>query len=130
MAVYSGKDGSLAFENAGVARVRSWSFQGSVDTLETTNLGQIAREYVPGLKSGSGSCTIYYHDDNATLASVLDNCITSGTPASGRLQLRWGGKVLAFDALINSVGLGCTTGDVMSAEVSFTMSGDYAQVSL
>lgn len=130
MAVYSGKDGSLTFDNTAVARVRNWSFQGSVDTLETTNLGQTAREYAPGLKSGGGSCTIYYHDDNTTLASVLDNCITTGDPVGGKLKLAWGAKALVFDALVNSISLGCTTGEVMSAEVSFTMTGDYQQLSL
>lgn len=130
MAVFSGKDGSLTFENAAIARVRNWSFQGNVDTLETTNLGQDAREYVPGLKSGTGSCTIYYHNDNTSLAGVLDNCITTGDPVAGAMLLKWGAKSLAFNALINSVSFACTTGEVMSADVSFTMTGDYTSASL
>ena len=47
MAVFSGKDGTLQWQNAAVTRVRNWSLQSTLDALEVTNLGQIAREYAP-----------------------------------------------------------------------------------
>ena len=130
MAVLSGKDGSLKFDGAGVARVRSWSLQGGFDTLETTNLGQIAREYVPGLKSATGSASIFYHDDNTTLQSVLDNCLTTGNPTMGAFELNYGTKSVKFNGYVNSVSFACSTGEVMSAEVSFTMSGDYTSLTI
>lgn len=130
MAVYSGKDGSMQWAGGAVARVRNWSVQANLETLETTNLGTDARDYVPGLKTATGSATIYYHDDNTSLASVLDNCINTGTPTSALLDLRWGTKRLAFNAYVTSVSITCSTGEVMSAEVSFTMTGDYSVVTL
>lgn len=130
MAVYSGKDGSLSFDGTAAARVRNWSLQASVDALETTDLGKIARTYEPGLKSATGSCTIIYHDDNTSLQTVLDNCITAATPAKGVLRLSWGSKYVSFTVLVAQVALGCTTGEVMSADISFTMDGDYTGVAL
>jgi hypothetical protein len=130
VAVLSGKDGSLKFDGTAIARVRSWSLQANVDTLETTNLGQIAREYGPGLKSASGNASIFYHDDNTSLQSVLDNCLTTGNPTIGAFELNYGTKSVKFNGYVNSVAFGCTTGEVMSAEVSFTMSGDYTSLAL
>jgi len=130
MAVFSGKDGSMQWAGGAVARVRSWSIQSNLDTLETTNLGQIAREYVPGLKSATGSASIFYHDDNASLRTLLDNCIDTGEPTSAALNLVWGTKSLTFEAYVNSVSITCNTGEVMSADISFTMTGDYSSITL
>lgn len=130
MAVFSGRDGSMEWAGGALARVRNWSVQSSLETLETTNLGNDAREYVPGLKTATGSATIYYHDDNTSLRTLLDNCIDTGTPESALLDLRWGTKRLAFNAYVTSVSITCSTGEVMSADVSFTMTGDYTTVTL
>lgn len=130
MTVLSGKDGTLQFDKTNVARVRSWSLQAGFDTLETTNLGDIARTYTPGLKSATGTASIFYHDDNASLRSLLDNCITTGDPVAGAMALYYGSKHLGFTCYVNSVAITCSTGEVMSAEISFTMSGDYVGVVL
>ena len=130
MAVFSGKDGSMQWAGGAVARVRNWSVQSTLETLETTDLGDIAREYIPGLKTATGSASIFYHDDDTSLRTLLDNCIDTGTPAAALLDLRWGTKRLSFDAYVTSVSITCSTGEVMSAEVSFTMTGDYTTVTL
>lgn len=130
MAVFSGKDGSMEWAGGAVARVRNWSVQSNLETLETTDLSHDAREYIPGLKTATGSATIYYHDDNTSLRTLLDNCIDTGTPTSALLVLRWGAKSLSFNAYVTSVSITCNTGEVMSAEVSFTMTGDYQGITL
>lgn len=130
MAVFSGRDGSMEWAGGAVARVRNWSVQSSLETLETTDLGVDAREYVPGLKTATGSATIYYHDDNTSLRTLLDNCIDTGTPTAALLDLRWGTKRLAFNAYVTSVSITCSTGEVMSADINFTMTGDYTTVTL
>lgn len=130
MAVFSGKDGTLQWQNAAVTRVRNWSLQSTLDALEVTNLGQIAREYVPGLKSATGSCTIFYHDDDVTLRWMLDNVITTGAPSNGILDLKWGAKHVEMTVLITSANITCSTGEVMTADLSFQMTGDYRIASM
>lgn len=120
----------MQWAGGAVARVRNWSVQSNLETLETTNLGDDARAYEPGLKTATGSATVYYHDDNTSLQTLIDNCITTGTPTSALLDLRWGSKRLAFNAYVTSASITCSTGEVMSAEVSFTMTGDYTTVTL
>lgn len=130
MAVFSGKDGSLTFAGTSVARVRNWSFTGNVDAMETTNLGVAARRYEPGLKSATGQASVFYHDDNDSLKNTLDNCITTGAPAKGEMQLKWDDKLLKFTCIVTSVAITCSTGEVMSADISFTMDGDYTTTTL
>ena len=130
MAVFSGRDGSLSFAGTAVSRVRNWSLTSNVDALETTDLGKIARTYEPGLKGATGQASIFYHDDNTSLQALLDNCITTGNPAKGEMLLKWGTKQLKFTCVVTSVAITCSTGEVMSAEVSFTMDGDYTTATL
>ena len=89
MAIFTGANGTVVFDGDTQVNVRNWSFTGTVDTLEITDLGDRERSYIPGLKSGTATATIMYHDDNNTLRSMLNNTITTGTPAPARLQLRF-----------------------------------------
>jgi hypothetical protein len=130
MAVYSGKDGQVEWVNTKVTRVRNWSLESSFDTLEVTDLGDDARAYVAGLKSATGSMTVFYHDDDASLSSILDNVITTGTPTAGKLELLWGAKQITVNAFINTASITCSTGEVMSAELGFTVTGDYTSYKL
>lgn len=130
MALYSGKDGVIVFGSKTQARVRNWSISTNVDMLDATDLGDDARVYAAGLKSATGSATIMYHDDNDSLRTTIDNCITTGTPTAARLQFRWGTRDLDFDAFVNSVSITCSTGEIMTADISFTMTGDYTQIDL
>ena len=130
MAVYSGKDGQLEFDGDVVGRIRSWSLQASYDTLDVTNLGNDARAYTPGLKNASGSASLIYHDDNLEIRSILETCITTGTPVTANFDLKWDDRRVQFNAYVNSANITCATGEVMSADISFTMTGDYQSITL
>ncbi len=130
MAVFSGQDGVLVFNGETQVRVRNWSFTSNVDTLETTDLGDDARRYTVGLKTATATATIMYHDDNTSLRDILNKAITTGTPTSHRLELRWDDKDLDFNAFITSVNVTCSVGEVMTADLSFQMTGDYQTVDL
>lgn len=125
MTVFSGKDGSLEFGGEVTTRVRNWTLNSTFDTLEITDLGDTYRSYRPGLKGASGSATLFYHDDDDTLSNILDNCISTGEPAAGAMSLKWGDKQIEFSAWINQVSITCSTGEVMSANITFTMQDGY-----
>ena len=130
MTVFSGKDGSLEFGDEVTTRVRNWTLNSTFDTLEITDLGDTFRSYRPGLKGASGSATLFYHDDDDTLSNILDNCISTGEPAAGAMSLKWGDKEIAFSAWINQVSITCSTGEVMSANITFTMQDGYTSSDL
>jgi hypothetical protein len=130
MAIFSGQNGVLVFNGQTQVRVRNWSVTSNVDTLETTDLGDDAREYTAGLKTATATATIMYHDDNTTLRSILNTAIRTNTPTAHRLELRWDDKDLDFNAFITSVNITCSVGEVMTADVSFQMTGDYQSIDL
>lgn len=52
-----------------LAKVRNWSFSQTMAVLETTALGNTDRTLVDGVRSLSGSCSIYYYADEQDLAT-------------------------------------------------------------
>jgi len=65
MAYYSGLDGELWFKKGSkferLGKVRNWSFSQSQAVLETTALGDTDRTLVDGVRSLSGSCSLFYY---------------------------------------------------------------------
>jgi hypothetical protein len=122
---YSGKDGSLSLQGQQVAKVTTWSLSATTDALETTTLAQVARTYTTGLKSATGSCTVFYYDDAPVNLLEQVNQSSPGTPPTCRLKLQFDTKFFEFDAVLTSANLACTVGEVMQVEIGFQMSGDF-----
>lgn len=132
MAYFSGRDGAVYIGSTQVARVQSWSLTANVDALETTDLGDNARDYTPGVKSATGSATIFYYDSGP--ADLLNKVLQTGAVEDAdkvALSLRWGStRRINADVLITSADVGVQTGEVMTATVNFTVCGDYTTITL
>lgn len=140
--VYTGRDGSLLFGGTTQAKVTSWSFQGDVEVLETTTLGDFQRSYTPGIQSFSGSAALLYYkaDDGSIDASnFLSKVITAG--ATGiqaadvvtiTLRLADGAdnNDITFDAYITSASIGASVGEITTAQISFQTTGALTTASL
>lgn len=130
---YTGIDGALYADGNKVARVSAWTFQGNVASLPTTTLGDYAATSVYGIQNYSGSCTIYYYekDAGAIEGSVLmtDVLRTTQTPTepTHELNLRYENGAtlhqLKFKCLLNSISIGATAGEIVTAQISFTVTG-------
>lgn len=131
MSYFSGRDGSLFVGGTQVARVQNWSISNTVDSLEVTDLGDAARAYVPGLKAATGSATIFYYlDTPATLLSRVIRTTSTSESDIVSMSLRWGSKRLDFSAVVTQGDVTCNTGEVMQAQISFTVTGDMTTVTL
>ena len=134
--IYTGIEGSLFVDGAKVGKVKSWDLAGSAETLPTTTLGDYAPTYRYGRQSYDGSCTLYYYRNEAdsiegkTLFGAVLRTGKIDTAQKHRLKLVAGDRSLEFDALVTSVGLGAEQGDVMSADVSFVVSGPLIEASM
>ena len=137
---YSGIDGSLLIDGTKVGRVKNWSFNGSVDTLETTSLADFARNYSAGLQSYAGSATLFYYQNDA---NVIEGAALFGdvmridrTPEDTRTDLRLrfenGNKTreVRFQCILNQVDISATAGEVVEANINFTVCGPLTAVSL
>jgi hypothetical protein len=124
MTYYSGKDGTLTYNGTAVAKVSNWSVSSTVDTLETTVLTESDRNYVPGLRTLSGSATIFYYDDAAVplLQRILKTTAVSEADILV-IKLGWGSKSIQGSCVITSAELSCAVGEVMQASVQFQFTG-------
>lgn len=127
---YSGKDGALYLQGNQVAKVNSWTFSETTDALETTVLSENARTFTTGLKTATGSCTVFYYDDAPVNLLEQVNQTGPGNPTTCRLKLSFGEKYFEFDAVLTSASLQCRVGEIMQVEVAFQMSGDFVARSL
>lgn len=157
MGYYSGKDGELllfnesatppAFER--LARVRSWSFSSSATTLDTTNLGDTDRTVIAGLRSASGSCSVFYYQDapggGGDASKLIRKLVQARTNADDdgvapesqnvriRLRINDGstyGRFIEGDCVLTGVAMTMSVGEILAAEISFEFNGAPVEVVL
>lgn len=130
---YTGIDGALYVDDVRVARVSEWSFLANADVLETTSLGDFARDYIYGVQSFTGSATIFYYENASNLIEgrtlITDVVRTTQTPTEPThvLELRFSGgstnRAVKFKCVLNTVEITATTGEIIQASISFTVCG-------
>jgi hypothetical protein len=137
---YTGIDGALYADSVKIAKVSNWSFTASADTLETTSLGDFARNYVYGVQSSNGTATLFYYENASNLieGSALMNDVirTTQTPTepTHTMELRFDGgsqtRRIAFKCALNQVEISATSGEIIQANVSFTVCGPLTTVTM
>lgn len=130
---YTGIDGALYVDDVKVARVSTWSFSANADVLETTSLGDFARNYVYGIQSFTGNATIFYYENASNLIDgsglLTDVVRTTQTPTEPThvLELRFSGgsttRSVKFKCVLNTVEISASTGEIIQANVTFTVCG-------
>lgn len=131
MSYLSGKDGSITYDGVKLAKVSSWSLSSQVEALEVTSLADDARDYTAGLKSASGSCSVWYYDDAPV--SLLEKVVRTDAPSDAdklTMTLGFGTKSITFDCLITGAELAMVVGEVMQAQIQFQVCSDVTGVSL
>lgn len=130
---FTGIDGALYADGAKVGKIQNWSFSAAANTLDCTTLGDFASRYVYGIQNFSGSCTLLYYESEAG-AIVGSNLLTdvvrttqTPTEPTHTMELRYenGAKVhaVSFSCLLNQVSMSAAAGEIITAEVSFTVNG-------
>ena len=144
--MYSGQNGRLQLNGTTVAKVTSWSFNSSMQALETTVLSETDRTFIPGLRSSTGSCTLFYYEQDganndakdlfAKLIKERASDSVAGVAAKAEevtlgLQVIDGGEVKSLNlrVLLTSAAMRMAVGEVLSADVSFQVIGAPLQTS-
>lgn len=144
---YSGQDGQLFVDggSTAVAKVRSWSFTASQAVLETVSLEDTDRTIIPGIRSITGSCSIYYYSDSGSdtgaggVSTLLQKFVkpsggstagTSNTTKSSNVKLKLAiddgstaGRFIEFFVYITSLAMTNAVGQILAADISFEVDG-------
>ena len=141
MAFFRGEEGSVKFNSAGstVAQVLSttaWSLDTTKDTLDVTAHGKVAREFVGGLTSGSGTVEVLYTAASGETNNFTTDSLTTNDPADAKFELYLddnGGsadKKISFNGIVTGTSFSSSVGDLTTISVSFITSGAITGTSL
>ncbi len=155
MTYFSGSDGSLLFyvDNSWVkvARATNWTLNTSQSSLTTTTLEDTDRTVIPGVRTTTGGCTIFYYQESIgsnaenhcamVINKLLKERTQTDTPGQAakpdlvkfRMLLADGstdGKRVDINAYLTSVAMSLAVGDVFSAQVSFDVDGAPVSVTI
>lgn len=133
---YTGSRGALKLNGEKLAKVRDWTIDGKMTTVDIAALDEAEPRYRTLKRSFDGTCSlIYYKDaDEFIDASLIVGAVFSvgavDPDKSLQLELRADDMSLVFDAVITSAKLGVSVGAVMMAEIGFSVSGSLKAVEL
>lgn len=139
MGVYTtGQSGALHFDGKWIGKVADWSLQASVDALEVTSLSDTARQFTPGIKNASGSCSLWMYRENGSSAVAGEQMLNKVLRLDGadendiyRMRLVYqSNKGFEFDCILTDAALSLSVGEVVQAKVSFQVTSDMAGVYL
>ena len=140
MSFYSSKDGELHIDGQKAAKVRGWQLSSNVTTLQTTTLGDRDQTSVPGIRSTTASCDLFYYaaDPNKTstnsASTLLNKLIKASTNGQGaesesvlmRFIINDGTPTKKFiegQCIVTSASMSMAVGEVLSASVALEFVG-------
>ena len=132
MGYQSGLGGSLKYNDAVIAKVANWSLSSAQAALEVSELGKNARLFSSGLKSATGTASIWlYNQNHQTLTSKIirtDKPLDSTDHLS--MELIWEDRSILFKSMLGSCNVTSNTGDAMAANITFFVVGNMTTVDL
>lgn len=120
----AGKQGKVVLSDNKVVGIKNWSLELSIDSLETTELGNDWKSYISGLKEWSASSEGDYavHTDT-TGQQALQDAYLAGTDVTVKLYVDathfYTGK-----AIVTSMSVEDPVDDVVSISIEFTGNGE------
>ena len=141
MGFFTGRTGSLIFDDKPVAKIRDWSLETTLELLSTNTIDSGVNTFTPGLKGATGSATLMYYrvpsGDSLTqteFTALLGTLMKTGnidTTSRVLFKLNVGGDEkddIEFRGYITSASVSVSTGELSVVPINFTMDGDFVDV--
>ena len=122
MASHHGKNGIVKFSTNSVGEVDKWSCDESVDTADSTAMGDTARTHIAGIPGWSGSFSAKYDpaDTNGQVAATIGASVSLGLYSDGGAT---GKKYLSGTATITKRTIDADMGDMVKISCEFLGNG-------
>lgn len=125
--VVAGKNGKVIIGESGnqkVAAIKNWSLELSLETLETTALGDDWKNYITGLKEWTASSEGDYEVPTDTQGqAALQDAYLAGTTVTVKLYVD-GTNYYQGTAYISSLSIEDPVDDVVSISLELTGTGE------
>jgi len=121
MATHTGSEGVVHIGTDAVGELRSYSFNETGEPIETTTLGDSAKTFVAGTTSWSGSCDVFWDEnDTAQTALTTNASVTLKFYPEGATT---GDKYFSGTALVTGIDRSAAQDGIVEASFSFTGTG-------
>ena len=126
MATIYGNNGEIKISSTAVGEVKSWSLTISRDTIEDTSMGDVAKTFVYGKSSASGTIEVHFDDDDSAQGTLRDAVINGTTVALDLFtndSSTTGTDYYSLTALITSQDVSVEMDSIESRTYNFTSAG-------
>lgn len=121
MATLTGNNGTVKVGSVAIAEIRSFSVDETMDTIESTSMGDTYRTFETSLKSWNGSVDIFFDDTDTTGQGAL----TVGSEVTLNFQVEGdttGDHLLSGAAIVTGRTINSSFDGLV--EASLTVQGD------
>ena len=121
MATHTGSEGTIKVGSDTVGELRSFSLESTAETIEDTSMGDTSRTYKVGLKSFTGTASVFFDEtDTAQTALVAGAEITLNVYPEGATT---GDKYYSGSAIVTGSTINSSFDGMVEGEISFQGTG-------
>ena len=121
MATHTGSEGTIKIGSDVLGELRSFSLESTSETIEDTSMGDTSRTYKVGLKSFTGTASVFFDEtDTAQTALVAGAEITLNVYPEGATS---GDTYYTGSAIVTGKTINSSFDGMVEAEVSFQGTG-------
>jgi predicted secreted protein len=119
--VHTGSEGTIKVGSDTVGELRSYSLETTGATIETSNMGTVARTYKAGLTAWSGTASLFWDElDAGQTALAVGSIITLNVYPEGSTV---GDKYFSGSAVVTAKSVSASFDGLVESSISFTGTG-------
>jgi hypothetical protein len=122
MAVYNTSGCSLSVGGTALANLIDATVELSIETIDTTEIGNVDRKFISGIRTGTISGNLYYDQTN-TQIDALEKAAKSGAPVAFIFTLH-SNATYTCNAIITSFSPSAAVADVVRVSFSAQITGE------
>lgn len=123
--ILTGTTALLRYQGSRIGRCRSISLSIEREALPTTKQGDLDRTFIAGLRSTSGSASLFYDPNDQATAALLDKAYDddSTLPSLEMVFDLPGDRKVSASVVITNITMSASYGAAQLCEIQFQVSG-------